>query len=231
LVACARGEADASTTPSLVTQRQRGTLAIDATGQRWVGCGDVATASRSVAPSAELDSALATFPESPTTLFVDVEAAMSPSGALAIAAVHRLDAGIAADAACATPALQVEATGTGTPGWHAWFERDTLRVVHEGAPDTLVRPGTRAPAVDGSVLYRARTAEGDTVSLTISPLVERRGLRGGTAQVSRRAEGCRDSVRQRWTNATATLTDRTGRHDGCAVYTSPLRDPSARRRR
>ena len=166
------------------------------------------------------------------TLFLDVEAAPTPTGVWEVAVLHRAHTMVrGAAAACADPIG--EAIGSGD-GWWASFARESLLVIrlHAGGTDTLRRGATRAPAIDGTVLYRS---PGNTttpaITLSVSPIAEERGLREGTAQVNERRVGCRDAAGTEWRNASARLTVGDSSLIGCAAYVEPLRDPTKRRRR
>jgi uncharacterized membrane protein len=233
LLSACRGAADAPAAPAIATVRVVGTL--DRALRRLAPCDAPGAAAITLAPDSGLALALAALPSSAgEPVVIDVELA-PPSGGepAALASVHTVQAGEGATARCGARPIEAMAVGH-EPEWRAWFTAETLTVLRLGGatPDSQRVAAERLPAIDGTIIYRARGGASDApLALVVSPAASHRGLREGKVQLAERPEGCRDSMVAAWHNASATLRvgDTTWR--GCATYAEPRRDPTARRRR
>lgn len=231
--ACTGEPAVRASAPDAPTSRLRGLARFAGDTADLTACGRRAPVR--LLPSSALASARAALPVGPDTAWsLDIEAAPTADSSWDIAAVHRLRRAEATDTTdCLAPLAEVDARDS-AGRWMARFATDTLIVVRRStsdAVDTLRLAASRAPAIDGTVLYRATVgASGPRVTLVVSPIHGERGLREGTAQVNTRVEGCVLAPTE-WRNASARLVIDDQSATGCAMYVEPLRDPSRTRRR
>jgi hypothetical protein len=230
--ACTGEPAARASAPDAPTSRMRGQARFTGESAALLLC-DGRTSVR-LLPSGALTAARTRLgADQKSTWDVDVEAAPTADSSWDIAVVHRLRrADSVASTSCQAPLVEVDARDS-AGSWIARFTKDSLLIVHRsasGAFDSLRLAVSRAPAIDGTVLYRTAAAAVPRVTLVVSPIQEGRGLREGTAQVNTRVEGCVLDQFE-WRNATARLEIDDRRWAGCATYAEPLRDPTKTRRR
>jgi uncharacterized membrane protein len=220
--------------PDAPTVRVRGLSRLVGDSVDLTACGS-ATPTHRLLPSDAMAAARAQLQASDSALlFLDVEAAATPDSTWDVAVVHRARVSLPSDTTlCTAPLGEVDALGAG-PNWSAHFAKDSLFVVRGTTPgraDSTRIAVSRAPAIDGTVLYRSMPGTARvSITLTVSPIQQARGLREGTAQVNARVDGCLLGTTE-WRNATARLTMGDSSWAGCASYAEPLRDPTKTRRR